>query len=59
MGKTKLKFWQVPASTRAWVGRCHEILGMTIVQFVVSGVAAAQEIMVVRGGKIHTVPCAL
>lgn len=59
MGKTQIKFWQVPASKPAWVGRPHEKLGITMVQFVVSDVAAARDIIVARGGKIHTEPYVL
>ncbi|MCX2980449.1 hypothetical protein EYC98_06125 [Halieaceae bacterium IMCC14734] len=59
MGKTQIKLWQVPDSKPAWVGRPHEMLGIAMVQFVVSDVHAARDIIVERGGKIHTEPYVL
>ncbi|MFT7305353.1 MAG: catechol 2,3-dioxygenase-like lactoylglutathione lyase family enzyme [Candidatus Azotimanducaceae bacterium] len=59
IGKTQIKFWQAPATSPAWVGRPHEKLGITMVQFVVADVYAARDIIVARGGKIHTQPYVL
>lgn len=59
MGKTQVKFWQVPASNPAWVGRPHEKFGITMVQFVVSDVYAARDMIVARGGKILIEPYVL
>lgn len=56
MGKTQIKFWEVPATTPAWVGRPHEILGMAMVQFVVADIEATRDIIVARGGKILIEP---
>ena len=59
LGTTPINLWQVPRSKPTWVGRPHEILGMSLVQFVVSDVPAAREVIVARGGKIHTEPYVL
>jgi len=59
MGKTQIKFWQVPASKPAWVGMPHEKQGMTMVQFVVSDVEAVRDMIVARGGEIYIEPYAL
>lgn len=59
MGKTQIKFWKVPAISPAWVGRPHEILGIAMVQFVVADVYVARDMIVARGGKIHTEPYVL
>jgi len=56
MGLTQIKFWDVPISRPTWVGKPNDIVGMTMVQFVVDDVRAARDIIVARGGKIHTEP---
>jgi catechol 2,3-dioxygenase-like lactoylglutathione lyase family enzyme len=59
MGKTQVKFWQLPATSPAWVGRPHEMLGMAMFQFVVDDVVAARDLIVARGGKILVEPYVL
>lgn len=56
MGKTQIKFWQLPATSPAWVGGPNEMLGMSLVQFLVADVESVRETIVARGGKIHTEP---
>lgn len=56
MGKTQIKFWQVPVERPAWVGRPDEILGMSMLQFVVDDVPAARDLVASRGGKILAEP---
>lgn len=56
MGKTQIKFWQLPATSPAWVGSPNEKLGMTLVQFLVVDVATVRQTILARGGKIHTEP---
>lgn len=56
MGLTQVKFWEVPISKPSITGMPDEILGMSMIQFVISDVIAARDIIASRGGKIHTEP---
>lgn len=56
MGKTQIKFWHVPVERPAWVGRPDEMLGMSMLQFVVDDVPAARDLVASRGGKILAEP---
>ena len=56
MGLTQVKFWKVPISKPSITGMPDEILGMSMIQFVISDVIAARDIIASRGGKIHTEP---
>jgi catechol 2,3-dioxygenase-like lactoylglutathione lyase family enzyme len=56
LGKTQIKFWQLPATSPAWVGSPNNILGMSLVQFLVADVESVRSTILARGGKIHTEP---
>ena len=59
LGQTQIQLWEVSKTMPKWVGRPHEILGMTMVQFIVNDVYAARETIVERGGTIHLEPYVL
>ena len=59
LGQTQIQLWEVSKTMPKWVGRPHEMLGMTMVQFVVNDVYAARETIVERGGTIHLEPYVL
>jgi len=56
MGLTQVKFWEVPVSKPSITGMPDEILGMSMIQFVISDVISARDLIASRGGKIHTEP---
>ncbi|MDP6314670.1 MAG: VOC family protein [Pseudomonadales bacterium] len=59
MGRTQIKFWEVPADVPAWNGGPAELIGMNLVQAIVPDVDAVRATVLARGGKIHTEPFAL
>jgi hypothetical protein len=56
MGLTRVKFWETPYLSPSNTGMPHEILGMSMIQFIITDVRAVRDVIVSRGGKIHTEP---
>ncbi len=56
LGVSQVKFWEVPRDTPTHVGSPYEMLGMSLVQFLVPDVDAVRSAVLARGGKIHTEP---
>jgi hypothetical protein len=59
LGRSQIKFWQVPSDLPGWTGEPSQITGMSLVQAIVPDVMEVRESVVARGGKIHTEPFAL
>ena len=59
LGKSQIKFWQVPGDLPSWTGAPSQITGMSLVQSIVPDVLAVRKAVLARGGKIHTEPFAL
>jgi len=59
MGVSQIKFWQGREGLPAHVGGPSEIIGMSLLQFLVPDVDAVRQAVVSRGGSIHTEPFAL
>ena len=56
MGLTRVKFWETPYLRPSNTGMPHEILGMSMIQFIITDVRAVRDVIASRGGKIHTEP---
>ena len=56
LGQSAINLWEVPSDRPALVGRPHEMRGMSLLQFVVHDIPKAREIILARGGSIHTEP---
>lgn len=59
MGVSQIKFWEGESGIPAHVGGPSELIGMSLVQFLVPDVDAVRSAVMERGGKIHTEPFAL
>ena len=53
VGVSQIKFWEGDASLPAHVGGPTELIGMSLVQFIVPDVDAVRSAVLDRGGKIH------
>ena len=56
LGQSAINLWEVPSERPALVGRPHEMRGMSLLQFVVHDIPRAKEMILARGGAIHTEP---
>jgi len=59
VGVSQIKFWVGDADLPAHVGGPSDLIGMSLVQFLVPDVDAVRSAVLDRGGKIHTEPFAL
>ena len=59
MGVSQIKFWEGRDGLPTHVGGPSEIVGMSLLQFLVPDVDAVREAVLERGGSIHTEPYAL
>jgi predicted enzyme related to lactoylglutathione lyase len=56
LGQSAINLWKVPSDRPALVGMPHEMRGMSLLQFVVHDIPKAREIILARGGSVHTEP---
>ena len=56
LGQSAINVWEVPCDRPALVGMPHEMRGMSLLQFVVHDIPKARELILARGGSIHTEP---
>jgi predicted enzyme related to lactoylglutathione lyase len=56
LGQSAINLWEVPSDRPALVGMPHEMRGMSLLQFVVHDIPKAREMILARGGSIHTEP---
>ncbi len=59
MGVSQIKFWEGEKGIPAHVGGPSDLIGMSLVQFLVPDVDVVRSAVMERGGKIHTEPFAL
>lgn len=59
VGVSQIKFWEGADGIPAHVGGPSDLIGMSLVQFLVPDVDAVRTSVLDRGGKIHTEPFAL
>ena len=56
LGQSAINLWEVPSDRPALVGMPNEMRGMSLLQFVVHDIPKARDIILARGGSIHTEP---
>jgi predicted enzyme related to lactoylglutathione lyase len=56
LGQSAINLWEVSSDRPALVGMPHEMRGMSLLQFVVHDIPKAREVILARGGSIHTEP---
>ena len=56
LGQSTINLWEVPSDRPALVGMPLEMRGMSLLQFVVHDIPKAREMILARGGSIHTEP---
>jgi len=59
VGVSQIKFWEAEKEIPAHVGGPSDLIGMSLVQFIVPDVDAVRDAVLERGGTIHTEPFAL
>jgi catechol 2,3-dioxygenase-like lactoylglutathione lyase family enzyme len=59
VGVSQIKFWEAENEIPAHVGGPSDLIGMSLVQFLVPDVDAVRNVVLERGGTIHTEPFAL
>ncbi len=59
VGVSQIKFWEVDGDLPSHVGGPSDLIGMSLLQFLVPDVDAVRSAVLDRGGKIHTEPFAL